>query len=138
MLTIGAQFFLANLISLVGISVVLALINWKLFRWPWRRPRWSRCCRGCSGAEYRGVAALVARARPAGAVLNDNLSGVRVVKAFAQEQREIGRFIPASRALADAGLLAERTRMDDLPDLDLRHRHRLAAGLVYRRAAGAE
>jgi ATP-binding cassette subfamily B protein len=117
-LTIGAQFFLANLVSLIGISVVLALINWKLFllalapaplvallsRLFWRRIStvWQRWW------HVRGRLS---------AVLNDNLSGVRVVKAFAQEEREIGRFNPASRALADAGLLAERTWMTIFPIL---------------------
>jgi ATP-binding cassette, subfamily B, bacterial len=115
-LTMGAQFFLANLLSLVGISIVLCLIDWRLFllalapapvvtvvsRLFWRRIAnvWGRWWH--------------ARSRLS-AVLNDTLSGVRVVKAFAQEQREIERFNPRSRELSLAGMNAEQTWMTIFP-----------------------
>jgi ATP-binding cassette subfamily B protein len=53
------------------------------------------------------------------AVLNDTLSGVRVVKAFAQEEREIGRFLPRSKDLALAGIAAEQTWMTVFPILSV-------------------
>ena len=115
-LTMGAQFFLANLLSLVGISIVLCVIDWRLFllalapapvvtvvsRLFWRRIAnvWGRW--------------WYARGRLS-AVLNDTLSGVRVVKAFAQEQREIERFNPYSRELSYAGMNAEQTWMTIFP-----------------------
>jgi ATP-binding cassette subfamily B protein len=115
-LTMGAQFFLANLLSLVGISIVLCLIDWRLFllalapapvvtivsRLFWRRIAnvWGRWWH--------------ARSRLS-AVLNDALSGVRVVKAFAQEQHEIDRFNPRSRELSQAGMNAEQTWMTIFP-----------------------
>jgi ATP-binding cassette subfamily B protein len=115
-LTMGAQFFLANLLSLVGISIVLCIIDWRLFllalapapivtvvsRLFWRRIAnvWGRWWH--------------ARSRLS-AVLNDTLSGVRVVKAFAQEQREIERFSPRSRELSHAGMIAEQTWMTIFP-----------------------
>ena len=85
MLTIGAQFFLANLISLVGISVVLALsINWKLPRRPGPPSRASRLFwRRISGCGSAGGTC-------APAVLNDNLSGVRVVKASRRSSARSG------------------------------------------------
>jgi ATP-binding cassette subfamily B protein len=96
-LTIGAQFFVANLLTLIGIIAVLCWLDWRLFlqvmipiplvfylsRHFWQKiqtvwPRWW---------HYRSRLS---------AVLNDSLSGVRVVKAFAQEGREIERFNPRS------------------------------------------
>src|SRR5262249_18658017 len=51
------------------------------------------------------------------ASLNDSLSGIRVVKAFAQEEREIARFNPRSFELAQAGQTAEQTWMTVFPIL---------------------
>src|SRR5262249_54731968 len=51
------------------------------------------------------------------ASLNDSLSGIRVVKAFAQEEREIARFNPRSFELALAGQTAEQTWMTVFPIL---------------------
>lgn len=117
-LSIGAQFFVANVLTLIGIVVVLCLLDWRLFlqvmipipfviylsRIFWKRisdmwPRWW---------HYRGRL---------NAVLNDSLSGVRVVKAFAQEDREIERFNPRSYDLAQAGIQAEQTWMTVFPVL---------------------
>lgn len=109
-LSTGAQFFIANTLTLVGIVVVLCLLNWQLFlqliipipivlifsRLFWSRiqslwPRWWR---------YRGRL---------NAAITENLSGMRVVKAFAQEEREVDRFEPRSYDLAEAGMRAEQT-----------------------------
>jgi ATP-binding cassette subfamily B protein len=117
-LTIAAQFFIAHILTLVGIGIVLCSMNWHLFlvvlipaplvallsRLSWKRistmwPRWW---------HYRGRL---------NAVLNDTLSGVRVVKAFAQEEREIARFQPRSKELALAGIAAEQTWMTVFPIL---------------------
>ena len=117
-LTIGAQFFVANLLTLVGIMVILCWIDWQLFlqvmipipvvlvlsRVFWKRiqttwPRWW---------HYRSRLF---------AVLNDTLMGVRVVKAFAQEAREIARFNPRSADVAEAGMVAEQTWMTVFPIL---------------------
>jgi ATP-binding cassette subfamily B protein len=117
-LTIGAQFFVANLLTLAGIIVILCWIDWWLFlqvmipipvvlvlsRVFWKRiettwPRWW---------HYRSLLF---------AVLNDTLMGVRVVKAFAQEEREIARFNPRSADVAEAGMVAERTWMTMFPIL---------------------
>lgn len=119
-LTIGAQFFLANILTLIGISIILLWLDWRLFlvavipapivawlsRIFWQKinitwPRWW---------HYRGRLS---------AVINDNLTGVRVVKAFAQERREIERFNPRSAELAQAGMTAERTWMTVFPILTL-------------------
>jgi ATP-binding cassette subfamily B protein len=117
-LTIGVQFYLANLLMVVGIGIVLCSINWRLFllamlpapfvaglsKLFWKRisTAWQRWW------HFNGRLT---------AVLNDNLSGVRVVKAFAQEEREIARFDPRSGELAEAGRTAEATWMTVFPIL---------------------
>jgi ATP-binding cassette subfamily B protein len=40
-------------------------------------------------------------------LLNESISGIRVVKAFAQEDREMDRFMQRSEALAEAGIKAD-------------------------------
>jgi ATP-binding cassette subfamily B protein len=117
-LTIGVQFYLANLLMVVGIGIVLCSINGLLFllavlpaplvaglsKLFWKRisTAWQRWW------HFNGRLT---------AVLNDNLSGVRVVKAFAQEAREIARFDPRSSELAEAGRTAEATWMTVFPIL---------------------
>lgn len=105
----GAQYFIANVLTLVGIVVVLVVLDWRLFllvlipaplvvlltrviRKKIQRlwPRWWHF-----------------RSRLNSAV-HDNLSGIRVVKAFAQESREIDRFRPLSSELTEAGIRTEK------------------------------
>ena len=109
-LSTGTQFFVANILTLIGIIVVLSFLSWRLFlellipiplvfilsRMFWRKlqslwPRWW---------HYR------ARLH---AAINENFSGIRVVKSFAQEEREIERFSPRSYKLSEAGIRAEQT-----------------------------
>lgn len=117
-LTVGAQLFITPILTLVAVVIILCSMNWVLFlcviapmpfvvaltritlrrlRYVW--PRWWHM-----------------RSRMH-AVINDNLSGVRVVKAFAQEEREVERFGPRSLALAEAGLAAERSWSTVMPAL---------------------
>ena len=53
------------------------------------------------------------------AVLNDSLSGIRVVKAFGQEETEVDRFDTRSRDMRDAGLTLDRWWMGVMPVLGL-------------------
>lgn len=111
-LTNGAQFFIANFLTLCGIIIVLLVLNWRLFlllmipipivvflstifRKKLSRlwPRWW---------HFRGQL---------NSAIHDNLSGMRVVKAFAQEKREIERFHPLSSELTEAAIHAEQTWM---------------------------
>lgn len=118
-LTLAAQFFVGNLLTLVGIVIVLCLVNWRLFlcvalvipimltlsRAFTRRlsPQWLRAWHN--------------RARLSDTI-GDNLSGVKVVKAFVQEQREVGRFTNHSSDLANASIHVEKTWMTMLPVLN--------------------
>jgi len=109
-LTDGAQFFIANLLTLVGIIIVLLVLDWRLFlflmipipfvillsrvfrkRMQRLWPRWW---------HFRGLL---------NSAIHDNLSGIRVVKAFARETREIERFQPLSSELSKSAIRTEQT-----------------------------
>ena len=106
----GSQDLAINFLLLVGIGVVLFVMNWKLALfvlvpapavsvlsttfWKLIRlymhrffHRWSRL----------------------NAILNESLSGLKIVKSFAQERREVDRFMTRSADLAVTGIQAERT-----------------------------
>lgn len=105
----GAQIFIINVLTLVGIGVVLFWMQWKLALWIllpapliavltlwfWRRAfrLWRR--------QWHFWSKL-------SAVLNDSLSGIKVVKAFAQEDREIDRFVFRSQQLYLTSMRAEQ------------------------------
>ncbi|RKY00057.1 ABC transporter ATP-binding protein [Candidatus Poribacteria bacterium] len=105
----GSQDLAINLLLIVGIGVMLFVMNWKLAllvlvpapavavvsRLFWRRVRvyirrffhrWSRL----------------------NAVLSESLRGIKVIKAFGQEAREIDRFKGSSGELAVTSVKAER------------------------------
>jgi ATP-binding cassette subfamily B protein len=105
----GIQYFVVSVLELVGIGVVIFWLNWRLAllvllpapilalasRFIWQRMwrifhrfwhSWSRL----------------------NSVLNSALSGVRVVKAFGQEEREISRFDERNEALFETSVRAER------------------------------
>lgn len=105
----GSQDLANSLLMIVGISIALFLMNWQLALLVfipvplvvifsltfWRRIRfymnrfWNRWGR-------------------LNAVLQEGLNGLRVVRAFAQEPREVNRFIERSNDLAVTGTEAER------------------------------
>lgn len=106
----GAQFFVVNILTLIGIGIVLFVMNWRLTllilipvpivaflsRWFWDRIHrvWDR--------YWHARQQLTAS-------LNDSLSGIRVIRAFAQEPQEVQRFNAQSDALAKTNLQAEQT-----------------------------
>ena len=105
----GITFFLVNTLIIVGILVALMVYDWKLTlltlipvpltvvatRMIWRllRTRWQRLW------HLRGNLS---------ASINAAISGVRVVKAFAQESREATRFRAKSRALFEANVVVQQ------------------------------
>jgi ATP-binding cassette subfamily B protein len=106
----GAQNLVVNVLTLLGIGTVLFVMNWRLTllvlvpvpfvillsRFFWKRimSLWHRYW------HYRG--------KLSGAV-SDTLAGARVVKAFAKESAEIGRFGGHSNNLLTAAMSAEQT-----------------------------
>lgn len=106
----GVQHFVVNVLTLIGIGVVLFVMNWKLTLlilipvpiviylsgkfWHRVRSLWHRFW------HYRSKLT---------ATVSDTLSGARVVKVFAKETDEITRFSGKSAALQAADLAAEQT-----------------------------
>ena len=106
----GMQHFVVNILTLVGIGIVLAVMNWRLTLlvlipvpivlflsrtiWHYIHGRWHRFW------HYRSRLT---------ATVSDTLSGMRVVKAFAKEREEIDRFTRHSNELLIADTDAEQT-----------------------------
>ena len=96
----GFPYFIVNLVNLIGVSTVMFTMNWRLtllvllptpvivlfvtkvFPRLWR----------AYGRRYRRAAAL-------NAIINDTLSGIRVVKAFGKEDTERRRFAVRNKAV---------------------------------------
>lgn len=111
-------FFAVNILLLLGISVILLQMNWRLalltlipapliltlvgFVW---------------GYIYTNFRRLWHRWSRFVSVLSDSLSGIRVVKAFAQEHKEEERFDKRASALFEAATRAEQTQATFSPIL---------------------
>ena len=109
-LIFDAPFILSNAVMLVGVLTMLFVMDWQLALWVlvpvpplvvgaalvWNRMevhwrRWS--------VRMAGLASH----------LNESIAGIRVVKAFAQEEREGRRFDRRNHALRDATVTSERS-----------------------------
>ncbi len=109
-LIFDAPFILSNAVMLVGVLTMLFVMDWQLALWVlvpvpplvvgaalvWNRMevhwrRWS--------VRMAGLASH----------LNESIGGIRVVKAFAQEEREGRRFDRRNHALRDATVTSERS-----------------------------
>ncbi len=114
----GITFFLVNTLTILGILVILLLSNWKLTlltlipvpltiyltRKIWRI-MWGR---------YHRLWHLRSNLN---AVVNSALSGVRVVKAFAQEDREAARFRDKSNNFFNASVVVDQASSTYFPIL---------------------
>ena len=105
----GITFFLVNTLIIVGILIALLVYNWQLtllvlipvpltivatrLIWKMLRTRWQRLW------HLRGNLS---------ASINAAISGVRVVKAFAQESREATRFRAKSHDLFEANVVVQQ------------------------------
>ena len=105
----GVPFFIVNVLVILGISATMFLLNWQLALLVFvptpfiiiitKRliPRvWNLYTR-----RYRSRRILTS-------IVNDSLTGVRVVKSFGKEHQEIGRFTSANSGLYSANMLAQR------------------------------
>ena len=105
----GVPFFAANILMLLGIGTVLMVLNWKLTllvflpgplviflsRFFWKR-------------MFRILHRFWHVRSRMGAFVTDRITGIRVVKAFAQENQEIAQFDEYSSRMAETGLRLER------------------------------
>jgi len=104
----GMPFFLINGLLLLGIAGFLLLVNWRL----------TLCILspfpvvvGISVVFWKSVSQLFVRVGQKWARfhihLNESLTGIRVVKAFAQEDYENAKFAARNNELRDAGVQAD-------------------------------
>ncbi len=105
----GSQDLVINVLQIVGIGVVLFMLNWRLAFFIlvpapavvvlsgvfWRR-------------IHHHIHRLFHRWGRLNTLLSETLNGLRIVKAFSQEKREIGRFNVRSGELATTGVFVER------------------------------
>lgn len=111
-------YFAVQLFTFVGICVVLFIMQWKLtllvliptplvivltrIFWKWIHRLWHYFMR----IRHR-----------LNATVNESLSGIRVIKAFAQEDQEVKRFHDSSNDLRASSVLVEKTETTIFPVL---------------------
>ncbi len=105
----GLPYMIIEALMILGILGFLFFMNWKLtllvlvpipILWVWGVYFWRRMRRYFHKWNH-SWSHMTAR-------LNEALSGIRVVKAFAQEPRELREFNKRNRSLMDIGIAAER------------------------------
>jgi ATP-binding cassette subfamily B protein len=114
----GLQFFVINTLTIAGILAILFYHNWKLtllvlIPVPLTIVMTKSIWRKLWGFYHR---VWFLRSRLSGAI-NSAFSGVRVVKAFAQETRETKRFEEKSHSFFEAGVRVEQASATYFPVL---------------------
>lgn len=105
----GVQFFVVNVLTLIGIGCVLLAMNWQLTLLTLLPvPIVLLASKALSRTLHRFFHTSWTRRGKLGAALNECLSGMRVVKAFARESQESDRFGLHSLGLRAATMRAEQ------------------------------
>ena len=105
----GAQDLSINVLQIFGIGVMLFVLNWKLALFViLPAPLVAVISFGFRTRIHYYYHRFFHRWSRVNAVLNESLTGLKIIKAFAQEPREITRFNERSYDLALAGVQAER------------------------------
>ncbi|MBC7326948.1 DUF1854 domain-containing protein [bacterium] len=111
-------FFAVNILLLIGISAILLQMNWRLALLTLIPAPFILLLVGFVwGYIYMNFRRLWHRWSRFVSVLSDSLSGIRVVKAFAQEKKEEERFDKRASALFEAATRAEQTQATFTPIL---------------------
>ncbi|HEY4020983.1 MAG TPA: ABC transporter ATP-binding protein [Pseudonocardiaceae bacterium] len=103
LLSLAVMFYLSPLLALVSLLVVPVLVvvsyrmRWRVFPATW------------DGQQREGDVAQI---------VDEDVNGVRVVKAFGQEDRELGRIVTAARSLFGARMRAVRLQSRYQPLLE--------------------
>jgi ATP-binding cassette subfamily B protein len=106
----GSQDLATNILLIVGIGVMLFVMKWELALLVFiPAPIVGVLSTGFMRIIRRYMHSFFHRWGRLNAFLNETLSGLRVVRAFAQEPREVSRFGDRSGELASIGTQAERT-----------------------------
>ncbi len=111
-------FFAVNILLLIGISAILLQMNWRLALFTLiPAPLILALVGFVWGYIYMNFRRLWHRWSRFVSVLSDSLSGIRVVKAFAQEHKEEERFDKRAHALFEAATRAGQTQVTFSPIL---------------------
>ena len=105
----GIQFFFVNTLQILGTIAILLYFNWKLTLFVLAPiPLVVYLVRKTFRMLWGKLHRLWHLRSSLGGFISSTLSGVRVVKAFAQERRETERFRVKAESLFDAGVVVEQ------------------------------
>jgi ATP-binding cassette subfamily B protein len=109
-LAMDIQQMITNLINLLLVLVILFQQNWKLALWTVFPVPFTAIAAALIFRRFRWMFGRVwQRWEKLYAVMSDSLQGLRLVKAFAQEERVVERFERQSKAVCAASMEAEQT-----------------------------
>jgi ATP-binding cassette, subfamily B, bacterial len=105
----GVPFFVVNVLIIIGISITMLSFNWLLALMVFiPAPILIYLTKILIPKVWRLYSRRYRSRRLLNSVINDSLSGVRVVKAFGREEAEISRFSGANWGLFSTNLTAQR------------------------------
>ena len=105
----GVPFFISNILTLIAIAGILLWLNWRLTLLVFvPGPLVAIISHLAWGRLHRVLHRFWHYRARMTSTLNDSLSGMRVIKAFAQERQEVDRFTGHSRDMADTLLYLEQ------------------------------
>ena len=114
----GVPFFLANIFNIVGIVVVMFLLDWRLSLLVLiPTPVVIMVSKGVMPRIWSLLSRRFRKRRVLNSLINDALSGMRVVKAFGKEDEEIRRFRPANSGVFSSTMSLIRFESSVFPAL---------------------
>ena len=112
----GVPFFVANLFSLFGVGIAMFLLNWKLCLMVFIPvPLIILATKGFLPKLWKLLSRRFRKRRFMNALINDALTGARVVKSFGKENEEIQRFGPANFGVFSSNMASIRYRFTVFP-----------------------
>ena len=116
----GVPWFLASIITIAGISVVMFLLDWRLSLFVLiPTPLIVLISRGVLPKLWSLLSRRFRKQRVLSSLVNDALTGMRVVKAFGKEREEIQRFRPANSGVFSSNMNLVRFESSVFPFLGL-------------------
>ena len=116
----GAPFFIVNVLILLGISATMLVINWQLALLVFiPAPLIIYITKKLVPKVWRMYSRRYRSRRRVSSVVNDSLTGVRVVKSFGKESMEVARFGSANQGLFSANLAAQQLSATVFPFINL-------------------
>ena len=112
----GLQEMIRSVLTLVIICGILFSLNWQLATFVLLPTPFLVIVTIFFGRRLHKVFRILwKRFASISAILSDTIPGIRVVKAFAQEEREVGKFMGKSEELLDGSMRAAKLRTSFMP-----------------------